>query len=43
MAFGFFKILEKSAGTKLIPIPNIIMARDNGKNSLLIISVIVIG
>src|SRR5690554_719386 len=42
MALGFFRILVKSESIKVIPIPSIIMARDKGKNNLLIISAAVI-
>jgi hypothetical protein len=34
MALGYFMILEKSAGIKVIPMPNMIMANDNGKSTL---------
>ena len=42
MDFGLFMIRVKSAITKVIPIPNIIIAREIGKNTLLIISAVVI-
>ena len=39
MAFGNLKIRLKSSGIKVMPIPNIIIAKDMGKNTLLISSV----